>query len=168
MAIVFKVHGPYPVPVTIEKGGKQLPDKFAKSFWGQCQALRAAKGCYVFAMKAGKGSTPWYVGKATKGFEQEVFTGHKLAKYFQAMNGSGKGTPQLYFIAYPVHPGKPGTGMIRSLELQLIGLAEEKNSRLLNVHGKRKQPTYRVAGLLHRGKGKPSRAAQDLRGCLGL
>lgn len=168
MAIIFKVAGPFELSFSKSKGGKHLGKEHYRRFWARHSQMANRRGCYIFAMNAGKGSTPWYVGKATKSFKQEIFTPHKISKYQDALSRSKTGTPILYFVVYPAQPGKPANATIGSLERQLIGHAEEKNRGLLNVQGKKRQPSYRVAGLLHRGKGKPPKAAQALRSCLGL
>ena len=59
--ISFKVHGPFPIP----KDGKVLIDDL-KYFWNQgseLQHLASKKGCYVFAIQAGRRCRPYYVGK---------------------------------------------------------------------------------------------------------
>jgi len=43
--------------------------------------LLNTRGGYIFAIRAGKGFTPWYVGQAKKSFKQEIFTPHKKDIY---------------------------------------------------------------------------------------
>jgi hypothetical protein len=59
------------------------------------------RGCYVFGIRAGKGFTPAYAGKATKKFKNEVFGHHKLAKYQRYLADVAKGTPVLFFVISP-------------------------------------------------------------------
>ena len=63
------------------------------------EGLRYACGCSVFAMRAGKGIRPWYVGLAQRSsFQTECFTPDKKVKYQQVL-AKRSGTPLLYFYA---------------------------------------------------------------------
>jgi hypothetical protein len=73
----FSVVGPFDVPFTKKKVGRTINSANAKEFWTSRPALAKKRGCYIFAFRAAKGMKPVYIGKATKTFEQEVFTDHK-------------------------------------------------------------------------------------------
>jgi hypothetical protein len=78
-------------------------------FWTQSDELRelgTERGCYVFAIRAGKGVTPIYVGKATKSFKQECFNPSNRHKFSNGMADYVKGTPVLYFVRHPKQKGK--------------------------------------------------------------
>jgi hypothetical protein len=56
-----------------------------REFCEKNQEIADLRGCYVFAMRVGGGTTPYYVGRATKTFRQEVFTPEKLMKYVRCV-----------------------------------------------------------------------------------
>ena len=107
----FEVAGPFPIPYDAPKTGtsKHIAVAHAKSFWDDAatRRLQSATGCYVFALKTGPGFSPWYVGKATKGFGQEVFTDHKLRIYNEVVFAGRKGTPVLFFVVRPGRRARP-------------------------------------------------------------
>ena len=70
----YGVTGPHVIPTkTISKGIKHLDlskDALEK-FWNHAREstdlpIDAACGCCIYAIRAGKGITPWYVGQAKK------------------------------------------------------------------------------------------------------
>jgi hypothetical protein len=70
------------------------------AFWELVgDSLADAKGCYLFAVRAGQGTRPVYVGRATRTFRQECFTPDKLLKLTNAMMAYRKGNPVLFLIA---------------------------------------------------------------------
>jgi hypothetical protein len=102
----FQVAGPYKIPFEWKPGGRTL---FHKNFWSQSAALEELqweRGCYVFAMKAGKGATPLYVGEATKSFKQECFNPANVRKVLDALAEYAKGSPVLYFCSPSATAGK--------------------------------------------------------------
>ena len=66
MATTFSVDGPREVPVYQGKAGPTITDENIQRFWNENKDVAAHRGCYVFGVRAGKGWTPAYVGKATK------------------------------------------------------------------------------------------------------
>ena len=57
--------------------------------------LSGAIGCYIFSIRAGRGSLPWYVGLAEKySFRKECFANHKLVHYNDLL-AARAGTPML-------------------------------------------------------------------------
>ncbi len=68
----FYVEGPFHIPCEMKAAGRVIQHK---EFWKQpdVQPFADEKGCYVFAVRAGGGYTPIYVGKATRTFKQECF-----------------------------------------------------------------------------------------------
>ena len=71
---------------------KEFLDRLEKN------ALAEKQGCYVFAMRSGKGFTPWYVGKATKTMRQECMTQDKLAKFARVFAAGIQGSPVMFFV----------------------------------------------------------------------
>ena len=125
-------------------------------------------GCYAFALRAGKGFMPYYVGKATKGFKQEVFTDHKLKKYHEVLVKGSKGTPVLFFVVHPVQQGKDNARVIGDLEKFLIQALVAKNPEdQVNKQNAAPRP-WSIKGVLGGPRGKPSNQAIDFRSCMGL
>ncbi len=162
MATIFGVAGPYQVPVYQGKAARTITDDNAKEFWKKNPDLASKKGAYVFGVRAGKGSTPAYVGRATKSFRQEVFAPHKLTKYQQSLADYQKGTPILFFLAVPKKKGATNTAHIKALENFLIQTGLAANPDLLNVKGTRTEE-WGIGGVIRGGKGKPSKAARQFK-----
>ncbi len=76
----FTVQGPFKIPIYQGRNGRIVRSEESGEFFRRHQSLGARRGCYVLAMRAGRGITPTYVGKATKTFKQECFTPDKLGK----------------------------------------------------------------------------------------
>ncbi len=162
----FTVAGPFRMPSDQRAGGKKL--HYAK-FWKQSDeigGLRKECGVYVFAVKAGKGYTPWYVGKATKSFGQECFSPTKRVKFYNALAEYKQATPVLFFVRHPKKPGKTNEKEIEQIESFLIQLAAEKNENLQNVQ-KKKGPDWSIAGVIRGKKGKPTKSAREFRKAIG-
>lgn len=163
----YIVHGPFKIPTYEGKAAKIITAENIKEFWSDYEAMARGRGCYLFAIRAGGGVTPYYVGRATRDFKREVFASHKLAKYQQSLADYRKGTPVLYFIAAPPSKGAPNVSVIAEMEEYLIQTAVSQNADLLNVKGTKKE-RFAIAGVLRSGVGKPSKAARSLKACLGL
>lgn len=118
-------------------------------------------------MRAGRGITPDYVGKATRTFKQEVFTNDKLAKYQRSLADYRRGIPVLFFVISQQKVGKPNASIVKELEDYLIQTALSANEHLINVHGTPRE-RFCIMGVLRSGSGKPSNAAKQLQTCLRL
>jgi hypothetical protein len=163
----FIVKGPYDIPVQVNKGGKAITSGEAKEFWSKYPTVMAEKGCYVFGIRASKGMKPLYVGKATKDFGHEIFAPHKLAKYMTALSLSKKGTPVFFFICPQKNKGILNKLNIDELESFLIQAGIKANPSLLNDK-KTKIEAWSIGGVLRDGQGKPTDAAQNFKGLMGL
>jgi hypothetical protein len=163
----FVVKGPFDVPVKIDKAGRLITAEQAIEFWKNHDVVQSEVGCYVFAFRAAKGFKPMYVGKATKSFKQEVFTDHKRNKYNEALAGQAKGTAVLFFVALEKTSGPVNKKAIDEAESFLIQSGLAANSKLLNDK-KTVVEKWRIKGVLRAEKGKPSKAAQDIKQCLSL
>lgn len=161
----FQVQGPFPIPVHQGVNGRVIRKSEADEFFKQHRSLEAQKGCYIFGIRAGRGVTPLYVGKATKTFKQECFASGKLQRYGEALVSYRRGTPVLYLVVAP--GGRPATAQIAALENFLIGAAAAKNPAVLNVKGTKK-PAWSVDGVIPGGRGRPTDSARSLKSCLGL
>ncbi len=158
MATIFAVIGPRKVLVYQGKAGRTITDDNVKDFWKKNADLAAGKGAYVFGIRAGKGLTPAYVGRATKSFKQEAFAHHKLTRYQQFLADYQKGTPILFFVTAPKKKGATNAAHIKALEDFLIQTGLAANPDLLNVKGT-KAEEWGIGGVTRGGKGKPSKAA---------
>jgi hypothetical protein len=165
----FKIYGPYRIPV---ENGVQA--RYIKTgcphFWEQETTGRLVNecGCYLFALRAGKGFRPIYVGRATKGFRKECFAHHKIAAHYgPALCNSTCGTPVLFLVVLRQKKGLTNKKAIAKVERFLIQTAMKKNPDLSNVKGKREE-RWRIKGVVRGGKGKVSRAARQFRTAIGL
>ena len=163
----FTAHGPFEVPAYYGKAARAITEEDIKAFWQAHVEMGNHRGCYVFGIRAGKGYTPGYIGKATKTFKQEVFTSHKLAKYQRFLADYHKGTPILFFVVAPKQKGKPNATHIGELEDFLIQVGIAANPDLLNIKGT-KQEEWGITGLIRSGKGKPGKPARGLKAMLKL
>jgi hypothetical protein len=162
MRTVFSVEGPFEVPFYQGHAGRTITDDNVRTFWFKNPDLGGRRGCYVFGIRAGKGWTPGYVGRATKSFKQEVFAHHKLTRYQQFLVDYARGTPVLFLVTLPKKKGAPNASHIRELEDFLIQAGLAANADLLNIKGT-KTEEWGIAGVLRGGKGKRSVEAKQFR-----
>jgi hypothetical protein len=160
--LIFDVHGPFPVPLQKERNGCFI-ERNCPAFWRQHQHYANKFGCYVFALKAGRGVKPIYVGKTANRFDRECFTSDKIAgHYTPALARKGKGTPVLFLLIPEMRKGKPNGKVIDDLETFLIQVGAAKNPELSNIQHK-KEARWGIRGVIRYGKGKPSSGAQQFR-----
>ena len=166
---MFEVFGPYDIEPTLAKSARWI-EKDQDKFWAMQSGpgqLRRRIGCYVFAIRASKGVRPVYVGKTWKAFEDEIFGSHQLYYYNAELADISKGTPVMFFVAYPQGKGITNRKMIRDVEEFLIQVAVAKNPDLRNVHniGEKK---WGIRGVIRRGKGKATESSTKFKNALGL
>ncbi len=164
---VYTIAGPFDIPVHNGKGAKFIGDDEVERFWDAHSKYRKRRGCYVFGVKPSRGFTPGYVGKASKTFEQEVFTWHKLNHYHGFLADYGKGKPVMFFVLAPQKQGKPNSKQIGQIEKYLIDLAVTANADLRNEKDA-KPPSWGIKGVVRGGKGKTSAGTRDFRRMLGV
>ena len=163
----FSVYGPFEVPCEQGPGGRSVTEENVREFWMKHRKYRGRRGCYVFGMRAGKGLAPGYVGKATRSFEREVFTDHKLLRYQRFMAQYAKGTPVIFLLSSPEQRGKPNRNEIGKVEAYLIELAATANEDLLNIKGA-KPPKWGIRGVVRGGKGKTHKGVTAFRKMMGI
>lgn len=170
MATDLHVEGPYDVPYESNKRGKLISLESARSFWSDEAGSRLSKkqGCYIFAMRISRGFTPWYVGRASKGFEQEVFQHHKLTHYNKALFDASRGNPVLFFVTPPgtrrIVPAKE----LNHMEKELIQFALAKNPDVKNIQNTKNLPKWSIKGVIRSGRGKPSATAAQFKTMMGI
>jgi len=166
----LETFGPVKIPFVGVGKMKHIRDEHIAEFWGQAIARDMVKkqGCYVFALQASKGFVPWYVGKASKTFKQEIFTDHKIKKYNQLLWEGKKGTPVMFFVALPANLRKVPVKVINDMEKFLIQSAVLKNEDVLNTHNTKNLPEWSIKGVVRASKGKPSAKSQVFKTMMGL
>ena len=120
------------------------------------------KGCYIFAVKAGKGSVPIYVGRSNKNLLFEAFSCDKIRKVNKYLEDCSRAKILIYFI---VIEGS-GNKNIDDCESYLIDLAKNANPDLVN---QRKVKRWSIEGI--RGEsnlGKPTNSVRQLKKCLNI
>lgn len=137
----YKIYGPFTIPSRGNNRSYLIYKEDINNFWSSVhsehQGLKDACGCYVFAIRAGRGIKPWYVGKAQKqSFISEVFTDHKMRTFAEIMHNM-HGTPVLFLISRLTNAqrfAKPSEKHkdIDFLETWLIADAIRKNKKLSN------------------------------------
>lgn len=166
----FEPYGPFRLPRS-NGDFDRTPEK-KKAFWKKVEvhapSLPDAIGCYIFALKAGKGIRPWYVGKTERAnFKSETWQPQKLLIYGEVIRAH-KGTPMLFLLAALTPEGwfrKPTTRRsmsISALEEMLIGTCLQRNNRLINKRATRFPKTLRVPGYINDPPGRHPKNAGAL------
>lgn len=161
----FEVKGPIEVPVVPQASSKLVSEDLSH-FWEEAKEQKNKIGCYVFAIRAGKGFTPLYVGKTTKSFESECFTDHKINHYNYALSEYKSGTPVMFFVEYPTKKGKANSKDISNLENFLVQIGRKVNPYLRNKGAT--EVTWCIKGVIRGGKGKASKSEQDFCSLFGI
>ena len=169
MAAKFKVIGPVEIPTTIKRAGVSIIEKEnIESFISKNKNLMGQKGCYIFTIRVTSGVLPFYVGKATKSFGQEIFHSHKMEKYNSSLlEYAAKYKPQMFFLVYnKTTKGKDNLRAISELEKFLIQLAESRNPKLKNEKNLKEEEKFEIEGL--KAQGKPSREISAFKKVIGI
>lgn len=71
------------------------------------EGLSEACGCYVFALQAGRGSKPYYIGQACRRpLLAEATNASNLGTYNEILGARKKGTPVLFLLPMKTPGGK--------------------------------------------------------------
>ncbi|MGA9794209.1 MAG: hypothetical protein WBQ17_01615 [Rhizomicrobium sp.] len=166
----FDVKGPFRVPTIKLKTGVSVIDEeknTIRQFW-ESTDLRDRRGCYVFVIKAAKGYTPIYVGRATTSrFDTEVLNARNVKNGNLTMAARYRGALYVFLLPARKARGKVNGNHIAQVEEYLIGHAARKNKDLINVRLLPSNP-WSVAGLVNAGQGQPPLAVQELKRALGI
>jgi hypothetical protein len=166
--IEFEILAPVVIPTQATRSGAKRIDP--KDFWNiySNDDFKNLPGCYVFCIKAAKGSLPWYVGKTKnlRGYEGEIFSADKLNKYHSVLMDRSRGIPFFYFVAQNVNRGG-NESAIFELETYLIQTAYERNPALINKQKLGKNSRV-VRGCVGGGKGTASGRSVSFRQIMGM
>lgn len=168
MSTDFEVLGPFEIePYKGRYGARHIGSDEVKAFWSQNLKFAGRCGCYVFGIKAGRGTTPGYVGKATKTFKQEIFNASNLNKYNKFLTDYKKGRLVIFLVVAPIKRGSNNTRHISDLEDFLIQTAIAVNPELQNIKGTQKAD-WSIRGVLRSKQGQPPKAASMFRQLMKL
>jgi len=174
----YENFGPFEMPVDkrgdFHIGDNEAAKLFFRAVDAELPGLSKACGCYVFAMRSARGTTPWYVGKADRTtFGTECFNARNRLTYFNHTR-ERKGTPLLFLVARMTPKGrfaKPymnGTADVDFVESSLIGAALARNPDLLNVKKTLLFKSLKVPGFINAMEPPFSSSTEALRSTLGL
>jgi hypothetical protein len=164
-------YGPILIPYRKAVAGtaKHIDNDHKKSFLNTLEkaGLGGKQGCYIFALRAAKGHTPWYIGKATKSMRQECMSNHPIGHYNAVLFDGHKGTPVLFFISPRGAKNKVPKAICDDVETFLIQNAYSANPKLRNIQ-KTKVPEWNIAGIMRSGKGKATAQSRKAKKMFGL
>lgn len=167
--IVFDTFGPVEVPTEKRNAGRAIK-KDLTEFWASHEDIASQVGCYVFSIKTGRASIPFYVGMTTKSFERECFTDHKLKHYTDTLSDYRRGKPQMTFITCQLPRTQPSKKMVEAiveLETFLIQTAVRSNPDLRNSKGAH-GPDWGIQGVVRAMRGRRTTSQASLARMLHL
>jgi hypothetical protein len=176
----FDVCGPF---ILKRNGSKNLIDNKTKDCLltdvkNYDNGLENACGCYVFAIHAGKGYTPHYVGRAEKhSILKECLNSANMMKYngvynkdkFDISKAVKKGSPTIFFLPMKTPGGKyrkiatNALEPLRFLERWLIAECLRKNPYLLNNKETKYLRSIHVKGIMNSKPGEADTASSKLK-----
>ncbi len=159
----FRISDFYEVPVRKEVSARRIDKERIREFWADCKLGRRI-GMYVFCVKTPRSFMPWYIGKTYASFAGEVFQPHKIEKYNDCLAKIVRGNVGLIFV-YKEGTGRPSDATVIELEREYINKGFQRNERLLNDLGRRKE-SFAIEGL--GSSGRPTKAVQQFRQVFGI
>jgi hypothetical protein len=171
--LIFQPYGAFKVPTKhklIDTGGLS---RFWKDIDNSYPGLPGARGCYIFALRAGGGIRPCYVGLNSRTcFKAEVLSPHKLVLLSKAIQSQGKGTLLMYLLADETPGGKFRNSRRKSLEVMflenaLIAACLQRNPDLLNKKQTKFLKEMSVPGFMNDSAGARSKSAREMASLLG-
>ena len=169
MATDLKIYGPFEVPCA-KNGATKFIDRPHKRLFLEkiaTENLSKKQGCYIFALRAGRGFCPWYVGKATKTMHQECLGTYQMHQYNAVIAKSHKGSPVMFFVSPEGTKKKVPRAICAEMEAALIQAALSENPHLRNVQ-KAKVPAWGIDGVLRGRHGKPTKRESAFRKMMGF
>jgi hypothetical protein len=171
MARNLTVHGPIKIPFGKQRKGsvKHIYTANVKDFWKlrAAKAISAKKGCYIFSLRASRGFTPWYVGKATKSFKREALGAYQLNHYNDVLFDGRKGNPVMFVIAPPANKKAVPVAICNTIETFLIQAAYAENPLIRNRQ-QTKIPEWTIKGVVRPKPGKPTKLEQSFKKMMGI
>jgi hypothetical protein len=159
------------VPFKKMEGAQRVESENAIDFWKSkdASAYKDKKGVYVFVIQTQNTYIPWYVGQASKSFQQEVFTDDKLEKYNSALAEYKQNfKPHLQFLVPEKKKGAPNQRALDELEKTLTLWGKERNPSIKNTQNTREVQRFAIAGITTPDKGAPKKEARLLKEIMGL
>jgi hypothetical protein len=165
----FEPYGPFKMPRNNGGIDRTLKNSFWSSIDSKHPFLSDAVGCYIFALKAGKGYRPWYVGKTDKQcFADETWNHANLLNYGEIIR-KRKGSPMLFLLAKITPQGRfqrptvrKKIGAIAVLEDMLIATCLQRNSELVNKRKIKFLTRLQVPGYINETPGARTKDARAL------
>jgi hypothetical protein len=172
----FAIYGPYEIPRS--NGLVETAAASKNKFWADVGAsvtgLPDACGCYVFAVKARRGTLPWYVGLTTKRtFRDEALGYYQVIQYGQALGRKVGVKPMLFLLAKETPKGrfaKPSRNShkdVEFLERFMFALALNRNPKLRNTKNTRFLKKLVVPGVINSPRRPPKGSERELKAVLG-
>src|SRR5690242_8288241 len=97
--VEFTVKGPYDVPVKVIGSTAKFVDKdLLGALLTQSEGALAKAGCYVFSVRASRGSIPVYVGKASRNIFKEAFNDRNCNNLAQYLSARQRGKLQITIV----------------------------------------------------------------------
>ena len=173
--ITFQTYGPFEVPIKDRALDKDRQAEFWDGVEHAAPGLPGAIGCYIFAVRAGRGMRPWYVGKTDRaGFKREVFQDNKFRLYFEILKQRKRGTALMFFIARHTPGGRFNktsvneNRAISTLEELMIGTSLLRNPKLINKRTTKHFRELQVPGYMNEAPGARMQSARQLALLLGI
>lgn len=164
----YEVRGEYVISRSVSRRGVRLIENDnVRDFWLDYPDVKNKRGIYIFSIRAGKGYTPYYVGKTNKNFGAEVFQSHKLLKYNRTLANTN-GRPVFFFI---VQEGHKNENINKKVEIFITALCYKKNPEIENVQNVKEDKWYISGVINHRnyqGTRRPTNPEKKLKICLGV
>lgn len=175
----FGVEGPY----VLERHGKkklitrESQLKLKEELEQYDSGVANACGCYIFAIRAGKGYTPYYVGQACKrSLLSEAMNSNNVGRYNDVLN-ERNGNPVLFFVPLMTESGRyrrrpSGKGAkipaLDFLERWLISCSIRKNPDLINNKETKFLRGIYVPGIFNARRGDATGDSTELGKALSL
>jgi hypothetical protein len=167
--LIVHAHIKIPFRKQLDGKAKHIDAEHVKKFWDtdSAKTIAAKQGCYIFALRAAKGYTPWYVGRTNKSFGQEALGLLQLNKYNAVLFDGRKGLPVMFFVAPAGNKNNVPNATCDAIETFLIQAAYAENPKIKNRQ-KTKIPDWTIAGIVRPKRGPVSKLAGDFKRMMGL
>lgn len=176
-ALAFRVSRKIKIDHSSGPGGRTVSDELIRNIVKRYATFTMCYGCYVYFVRAGKGSIPIYVGSTTeRTLGSEAFTHTNLHHHcLQYLARYKKATLFITFIVpkdkadqnAKTRRGKCPKKTILKLEKVLTALAFRKNRNLLNKQNRGLQEFF-IPGAINTNAGRPTTAVAEFKDMMGF